>query len=85
MLNIGEIAWMARVMWSGSRLSLPRPGRRLPLSLSSDTDGLAKAGMAQPDTDLDAAARAVLNALPTPSLILGADGTILWTNAASTL
>ncbi|MFC6792574.1 nitrogen regulation protein NR(II) [Methylobacterium komagatae] len=38
--------------------------------------------MAQPDTDLDEAARAVLNALPTPSLTLGADGTIRWANAA---
>ncbi len=40
--------------------------------------------MAQPDTDLDAAARAVLNALPTPSLTLGADGTILGRTRLST-
>ncbi len=38
--------------------------------------------MAQPNTDPDEVTRAVLAALPTPSLTLDADGTILWTNPA---
>ena len=38
--------------------------------------------MEQPNTDSDAATRAVLAALPTPSLILDANGTIRWTNPA---
>ncbi|MET0367462.1 MAG: ATP-binding protein [Methylobacterium sp.] len=38
--------------------------------------------MAQRDTDPGEAARTVLAALPTPSLTLAADGTILWTNPA---